>query len=77
MSRPHFHPNDRFIMVLKGTGCMGTGDKFEPASTVTVSAGTFVTHFAKGVHYDGAKEEEVVLLTTGESPATSTRAEPK
>lgn len=77
MSRPHFHPNDRFIMVLKGTWWMGTGDKFDPASTVPVPAGTFVTHFGKQVHYDGSKDEEVVLLITGEGPATSTRVEPK
>ena len=25
MSRPHFHPNDRFFVVLSGTWWMGTG----------------------------------------------------
>jgi hypothetical protein len=44
---------------------------------VPVPAGTFVTHFAKQVHYDGSKDEEVVLLITGEGPATSTRVEQK
>ena len=77
MSRPHFHPNDRFITVLKGTWWMGTGTTFDPASTVPVPAGTFVTHFGKQVHYDGAKDEETVLLITGEGPATSTPAEKK
>jgi hypothetical protein len=77
MSRPHFHPNDRFITVLKGTWWMGTGTTFDPASTVPVPAGTFVTHFGKQVHYDGAKDEEVILLITGEGPATSTPAAPK
>ena len=77
MSRPHFHPNDRFITVLKGTWWMGTGTTFDPASTVPVPAGTFVTHFGKQVHYDGAKDEEVVLLIVGEGPATSTRVEQK
>lgn len=77
MSRPHFHPNDRFIQVLKGTWWMGTGDKFDPAGTVPVPAGTFVTHFARQVHYDGAKDEETVLLIIGEGPATSTRVEQK
>ena len=75
MSRPHFHPNDRFITVLKGTWWMGTGTTFDPASTVPVPAGTFVTHFGKQVHYDGAKDEECVLLITGEGPATSTRVD--
>ena len=72
MSRPHFHPNDRFITVLKGTWWVGTGTKFDPNSTVPMPAGTFVTHFGKQVHYDGAKDEEAVLLITGEGPATST-----
>jgi hypothetical protein len=35
-------------------------------------AGSFVTHFGKQVHWDGAKDEDVVLLIQGEGPATST-----
>ena len=77
MSRPHFHPNDRFITVLKGTWWVGTGTKFDPDSTKAMTAGTFVTHFGKQVHYDGAKDEEAVLLVVGEGPATSTPAEDK
>src|SRR5437667_8889083 len=34
MSRPHWHPNDRFITVLSGTWWVGTGTKFDPESTV-------------------------------------------
>ena len=77
MSHPHFHPNDRFITVLKGTWWVGTGTTFDPASTVAMPVGTFVTHYGKQVHYDGAKDEETVLLITGEGPATSTPAEKK
>jgi len=40
-------------------------------------AGTFVPHFGKQVHYDGAKDEEAVLLIAGEGPATPTPAEDK
>ena len=56
---------------------MGTGTTFDPAGTTPVPAGTFVTHFGKQVHYDGAKDGEVVLLITGDGPATSTRVDPK
>jgi hypothetical protein len=35
-------------------------------------AGSFVTHFAKQVHWDGAKDEEVWLLIVGQGPATLT-----
>ena len=37
-------------------------------------AGSFVTHFAKQVHYDGAKDQECVLQIVGEGPATATDA---
>jgi hypothetical protein len=37
--------------------------------------GTFVTHFARGVHWDGAKDEVTTLLIIGEGPATNPRAE--
>jgi quercetin dioxygenase-like cupin family protein len=75
-SRPHFHPNDRFITVLEGTWWVGTGNKFDPANlTVGMKPGTFVTHFGKGVHWDGAKDEDTTILVIGEGPATGTRVE--
>jgi hypothetical protein len=40
-------------------------------------AGSFVTHFGKQVHYDGAKDRDTVLEIVGEGPATSTAAEQK
>ena len=45
------------------------------ASRTPMPAGSFVTHFAKQVHRDGAKDEDAVLLIMGEGPATSTGAE--
>jgi hypothetical protein len=77
MSHPHFHPNDRFITVISGTWWVGTGAKFDPATTVPLPAGTFVTHFGKQIHYDGAKDGEAVLEIVGEGPATATPAEIK
>ena len=77
MSRPHSHPNDRFITVISGTWWVGTGNKFDPESTVAMPAGSFVTHFGKQVHYDGAKDVEAVLEIVGEGPATATAAEEK
>jgi hypothetical protein len=76
-SRPHFHPNDRYITVLQGTWWVGSGPKFDPANTTPMPAGSFVTHFGKQVHWDGAKDEDAVLLIVGEGPATSTSAEEK
>jgi hypothetical protein len=75
MSRPHFHPNDRFITVISGTWWVGSGTKFSPDDTVPMPAGSFVTHFGTQIHYDGAKDVETILQIVGEGPATSTRAE--
>jgi quercetin dioxygenase-like cupin family protein len=74
-SRPHFHPNDRFITVLNGTWWMGSGTKFDPDNSVAMPAGTFVTHFGKQVHWDGAKAEDASLLIVGDGPGTSTPVE--
>jgi hypothetical protein len=61
--------------VLSGTWWMGSGPRFDPDSTVPVPAGSFVTHYGKGIHYDGAKDEPAVLLIVGEGSGTSTPAE--
>jgi hypothetical protein len=72
MSRPHFHPNDRHFIVISGTWWVGSGPSFDPNQTVPMPAGSSVTHFAKGVHFDGAKDEQATILVWGEGPATST-----
>jgi long-subunit fatty acid transport protein len=79
MSHPHFHPNDRFITVISGTWWVGTGTKYDPEATVPMPAGSYVVHYGKQVHYDGAKESTgpTVLQIVGEGPATSTPAEEK
>ena len=77
MSRPHYHPNDRFIMVVKGTWWLGTGPKFDPASTVPVPAGSYVVHYGKGIHYDGAKDGDTIIMLHGMGPATTALAEQK
>ncbi len=77
MSHPHFHPNDRFITVISGTWWVGTGAKFDPDGTTPVPPGSFVKHVGKQIHYDGAKDEDVVLEIVGEGPATATPAEVK
>ena len=77
MSHPHFHPNDRFITVISGTWWVGTGPKYDPDSTVPLPVGTYVRHVGKEIHYDGAKDEDVVLEIVGMGPATSTPAEVK
>jgi quercetin dioxygenase-like cupin family protein len=76
-SRPHFHPNDRFIVVVSGTWWVGTGPVFDPASTRPMPTGSFVTHFAGKVHYDGAKNEACEVVIFGMGPATAMRVDGK
>ena len=76
-SRPHFHANDRFIRVLSGTWWVNTGATYNPEGFKPVTAGSFVTHYANQIHYDGAKDEECILQIVGIGPATSMPAEQK
>jgi hypothetical protein len=77
MSHPHFHPNDRFATVISGTWYVGTGPKFDPDGTTPLAPGSFVTHYGKQIHYDGAKDQEVILQIVGQGPETATDAEEK
>jgi quercetin dioxygenase-like cupin family protein len=76
-SRPHFHPNDRFITVLSGTWWVNTGRNYDPQHMKPVPTGSFVTHYANEVHYDGAKDADAVLEIVGMGPETPTLAEDK
>ena len=71
-SRPHFHPNDRFIVVVSGTWWVGTGATFDPDSTKPMPTGSFVTHYGGKIHYDGAKTEPCEVVIYGIGPATAT-----
>ena len=68
MTRPHFHPEDRHAIVISGTWYTGTGDAFDPNSTVALKAGSYMKHPAKAHHFDGAKDEEAVLQIIGNGP---------
>jgi quercetin dioxygenase-like cupin family protein len=76
-SRPHFHPNDRYITVLSGTWWVGTGTKYDHSIERPVTAGSYVVHPAKGVHWDGARDADCVIEIVGMGPATATPAEQK
>lgn len=77
MTRPHWHPEDRHAVVLKGTWYTGTGDTFDPAKTVALKAGSYMKHPAKAHHFDGAKDEEVILQIVGYGPTGTTLVRPE
>jgi hypothetical protein len=72
----HFHPDDRHVVVLKGTWYAGTGDEFAPERTVGLKPGSYMKHPAGGHHYDGAKDEEVIVQIVGYGPSGTTPLRP-
>ena len=76
MSSPHFHPESRIGTVIKGTWWTGTGAKFDPASTIPVPAGGIMVHPTGGVHYDGARSEEVIVQMMGVGPSGKKTVDP-
>ena len=68
-NRPHSHPHDRQIYVVSGTWWVGTGTNQNPANSVATLPGSNVNHVANQVHWDGAKDEDVLLMVGGEGPA--------
>jgi quercetin dioxygenase-like cupin family protein len=76
MSRPHFHDQDRYVTVIKGTWWVALGpeaDVFDPSKTKPMKAGSFVRHPAGAHHYDGAKDEEVIVQIIGMGPVKTTQ----
>ncbi len=76
MSRPHFHNQDRFVTVIKGTWWTATGpdaNVFNPDKTTPLKPGSFLMHPAGAHHYDGAKDEEVIVQIIGMGPVTTTQ----
>lgn len=76
MSRPHSHPETRYITVLKGTWWGGAGPNFDPEATTPIPTGSFVVHHPNQVHYDGAKDEEVIVQISGIGPSGTNFANP-
>jgi quercetin dioxygenase-like cupin family protein len=77
-SRPHYHDQDRYITVIKGTWWVSLGpeaDVYNPGKMVPMKAGSFVFHPAYGHHYDGAKDEEAVVRIIGMGPVTTKQLE--
>jgi quercetin dioxygenase-like cupin family protein len=73
-SRPHSHSTDRFITVIQGTWYAGRGDKHDMNDTVAIKAGGFMKHPAGAVHFDGAKDEAVIVEIRGMGPMKTTSA---
>lgn len=67
-SRPHSHKVDRNGYVISGTWWMSTSRTEDVRTLRPVPAGTFVTHKAGKVHWDGAVDSTAIVLVTGVGP---------
>jgi len=72
MSRPHYHPDERYIIVLRGKWYTDEGEEFRPAQTVPLEPGDFMRHPAGGPHYDGALDEDTWVAISGYGPTHAT-----
>ena len=75
MSAPHFHDQDRHVIVLSGVWYAGTDASADPEKTTALSPGSFMIHPAGGVHYDGARDVEAIVQITGIGPVRTTFVE--
>ena len=79
-SRPHYHEQARYAVVLSGTWWVSTSNVYDPANnTVPFPAGSVITDLINGVHYDGAKPEtgDATIAIFMECPLTAVPAEKK
>ena len=77
MDRPHWHPNDRHVTVLKGIWFTGTGATFDPPHAIPLQPGSYMLHPAKALHWDGSNSDgEVIVQVFGIGPADTVAADP-
>jgi quercetin dioxygenase-like cupin family protein len=70
----HFHPNDRYVLVVDGAPWRGTGNIVDPEHATRVPRGTFMIEQAGKVHWDGTKDESgayfiIEIPPSGQTPA--------
>jgi len=78
-SRPHFHDQERYITVIKGTWWVSLGseaDVYNPEKMTAVKPASFIYEPAFGHHYDQARDEEVIVQIMGPGPVKTTSLEP-
>lgn len=74
-SSPHYHPNARYAVVISGTWWASSSNKQDLKKTYPIPPGSVVTDVIGTVHWDGAKDEPVVLLLTGDGPSPNVRVD--
>jgi hypothetical protein len=72
---PHFHPTDEHVTVLSGSMTFGMGDKMDPKSETTVSAGGYFVA-AAGMHHYAVTKDGAEIQVDLEGPFDITYVNP-
>ena len=72
MSRPHYHPDERYVIVLRAMRYTDEGEVFRPKETTPLKPGDFMRHPKGGPHYDGALDEDTWVAISGYGPTKAT-----
>jgi quercetin dioxygenase-like cupin family protein len=73
--KAHSHPDDRYVIVLRGTFYHGIAEKFDESKLEARPAGSFFTE-PKGIrHFGMTKDEGAVLYFVGTGPSTTDNLE--
>jgi quercetin dioxygenase-like cupin family protein len=75
--QPHFHPDERIVIVLSGTVYFGYGEQFDEAGMQALPAGSVWTEPARLPHYAWAKNGEAVIQVIGNGPSGTTAVQSK
>jgi hypothetical protein len=59
---PHWHPTDENVTVLKGTLLVGKGEKFDPAATDALPAGSYMRMPKTMRHFAMAKGDTILQV---------------
>ena len=74
--QPHWHPDERVVLVISGTLSVGYGEQFEEGNLKELPAGSFFTEPPKQPHFVWAKTGEVIIQVTGMGPSGRTPVPP-
>ncbi len=69
---PHFHPEDRIVLVVSGTLYVSYGDRFDEAKMTALPPGSVFTEPGRQPHFTWAKDGDVLLYVTGTGPTATT-----
>jgi quercetin dioxygenase-like cupin family protein len=73
--KAHSHPDDRYVIVLRGTFYHGVAEKFDESKLEARLEGSFFTEPKNVRHFGMTRDEGVVLYFVGTGPSTTDNLE--